>query len=100
MSAAHIATFFLHLLQTSELLLRTTTGFVRRHPRRNVVGDLLFEMEAQLGVELLFRGPSAEEALVPAHKASCSARSALCPLPLPARRCLSTPPFGGSRQRH
>ena len=51
--APGVAAFFLDLLDAAKTAQRRVAGFLRAHPRRNVLLDLLFQMERQLVGEFL-----------------------------------------------
>ena len=67
MRAAHVTTFFFHLIEAAEFEPRSTPCVFRLHSSLDVVGYLLLQMEAKLSIEMFLRELSVEEALVPAH---------------------------------
>jgi len=67
MGRAHLAAFFLRLVKPTEFQSRAPPGFFRSEASGYVIGDLLLQVEAQLGIHLLFRDLPPKETTVPAH---------------------------------
>lgn len=64
---ASVADFFFDAFEAAEFLLGSTAGFLPRQAGGEVVGDLLFDVEAELRVEITFIAGFAKEAAKPAH---------------------------------
>ena len=61
------AAFLFHLIESPEPQPRPPARCLGLHARRDIVGNLLLQMEAKLYIKMFLCEPSAEEALIPAH---------------------------------
>jgi len=67
-----LPTFLFETLHAAKFETGPTARFLRRQSRRYVVGNLLFQVEFELGIELSFHQRFLPETTQPAHRASYS----------------------------